>query len=95
MTVYVDPLIAWGQSKTWRYSENCHMTADTLEELNAMADRIGLKRSWLQVGHGQPHYDLTRSKRALAVKNGAVEITREESGEREMAYRRAHATETA
>jgi hypothetical protein len=89
MTVYVDELLAHGTSATWRHSHSCHMIADTLDELNAMADRIGLKRSWLQQKSGQPHYDLTESKRRLAVANGAVEITWRELGRREMAYRKA------
>jgi len=54
----------------------CHMTADSLEELHAMADRIGLKREWFQVAARlhMCHYDLVPSKRALAVKAGAVEV---------------------
>ncbi len=53
----------------------CHMTADTREELDAMADAIGLRRSWIQYpGTWKEHYDVTMSKRALAVKAGAVEI---------------------
>lgn len=52
----------------------CHMTADTLEELHAMARRIGHKRSWFQDGRW-PHYDLVESKRRLAVRYGAVEVS--------------------
>lgn len=54
----------------------CHMMASTREELDAMADAIGLKRSWIQ-HEGTPieHYDVTMTKRALAVQHGAVEIT--------------------
>ncbi|WP_353641360.1 DUF4031 domain-containing protein [Mesorhizobium sp. WSM2239] len=53
----------------------CHMWADTLDELLAMADRIGVNRKWLQ----QPpkaswvHFDIAQSKRALAVEAGAIE----------------------
>jgi hypothetical protein len=52
-----------------------HMTSDTPEELHAMADKLGLKRSWFQP-HRRPgfqHYDLTPSKRARALALGAVE----------------------
>ena len=53
----------------------CHMTADTRAELDAMADRIGLRRSWIQhPGTWKEHYDLTQSKRRLAVAAGAVEV---------------------
>ena len=51
------------------------MTADTRAELDAMADRIGLRRSWIQhPGTWKEHYDLTRSKRCAAVAAGAIEV---------------------
>lgn len=53
----------------------CHMTADTRAELDEMADRIGLRRSWIQnPGQWHEHYDLTKSRRALAVAAGALEV---------------------
>jgi len=79
MAVYVDNMFDTALYKTqWRQSSfywprACHMWADTLAELIEMADRIGLKRSWLQNNKKLPHYDLTESKRALAVKCGAEE----------------------
>jgi hypothetical protein len=51
------------------------MMADSLDELHAMADRIGLKRSWFQDKSRYPHYDLRPSKRLQAVSYGAVEVT--------------------
>jgi hypothetical protein len=42
------------------------------EELHAFAARLGLIRAWFQHGHVVDHYDLTASKRALALKMGAV-----------------------
>jgi len=53
----------------------CHMVADTLEELHEMADRIGMRREWFQP-RSSPHYDvcLTLSKRALAIRFGALEV---------------------
>lgn len=91
MSVYVDQLMNWGTSKTWRYNQSCHMFADTEAELDAMADAIGLKRSWKQLDKagGPPHYDLTASKRALSVQHGAVECSWRELGERTRAMRRA------
>jgi hypothetical protein len=52
----------------------CHMWADSLGELMAMADKIEVGRHWLQ----QPpksswvHFDITLSKKALAINFGAV-----------------------
>lgn len=77
MPVYVDTLINYG----WSKGASCHMFADTEEELHAMADKIGLKRSWFQNKPDElcPHYDLVASKRKLAVSNGAVELDRRSS----------------
>jgi len=52
----------------------CHMYADTIEELHKMADTIGLKREWFQDKKRVPHYDVTLSKRALAIQNGAEPV---------------------
>lgn len=53
----------------------CHMTADTRAELDAMADRIGLRRAWIQhPGTWKEHYDLTQSRRRRAVAAGAIEV---------------------
>lgn len=54
-----------------------HMLADTTRELHAMASRIGLKREWFQ-NHGTPHYDICQSKRAAAIRAGAIIIGRRE-----------------
>jgi hypothetical protein len=72
MTVYVDDMRA-------RYGRMvmCHMAADTSAELLAMAREIGVSRRWLQKqGAWNEHFDICLSKRALAVKAGAVEISR-------------------
>lgn len=55
----------------------CHMIADTLDELHAMASDIGMKREWFQPG-STPHYDVCVARRALAVKAGAIEVGRRE-----------------
>jgi hypothetical protein len=60
----------------------CHMWADTLEELFAMADAIGVQRKWLQ-GHPElsppryrkaswVHFDVALSKKKLALQRGAI-----------------------
>jgi hypothetical protein len=69
--VYVDRLPArgWG-----RWNGGAHMMANDLDALHAMADAIGLRRAWFQGDSTFAHYDLTASKRRLAVAAGAVEI---------------------
>lgn len=56
------------------------MVSDLSEdELHEFATRLGLKRSWFQ---GRPkhtaHYDITPSKRTLAISLGAVEVSSRE-----------------
>jgi hypothetical protein len=71
--VFVDELADRG----WNLGPNCHLVADTTEELHAFAAMIGLKRDWFQPGRNdnRPHYDLTASRRRRAVGAGAVEVT--------------------
>lgn len=80
MTVYVDDMRA-----KFRRMIMCHMVADTEEELHAMADTIGVARRWFQ----GDHYDIALSKRALAVKAGAVEISKRQLGYMAINKRRA------
>lgn len=70
MSVYVDDMRA-----RYRRMILCHMLADSVDELHAMADRIGVARRWFQVDH----YDICLAKRALALRAGAVEISRREA----------------
>lgn len=70
MAVYVDdmhklPLGRFGRMKM------SHMIADTEDQLHAMADKIGIARRWYQ----GDHYDISLSKRRLAVSAGAIEVT--------------------
>ena len=69
--ILVDALLEYSKSplgpRTW-----CHMTSDTsLSELHDFAQKIGLKREWFQ----EDHYDLIASRRELAVKLGAKEVS--------------------
>lgn len=60
----------------------CHMLADTREELDAMALAIGLRPQWIQrPGTAFEHYDLTTSRRAAALRAGAIAITWRESAQ--------------
>ena len=69
MAVYVDDV-----RHPYAGMKMCHMWADSLDELLAMADCIGVARRWLQ----QPpkaswiHFDIALSKKALALKAGAI-----------------------
>jgi len=70
MTVYVDDMYKYPIGQFGRMKMS-HMVADTLPELHAMADKIGLARKWFQKGD---HYDVSISLRAKAIAAGAVEI---------------------
>lgn len=70
MTVFVDefPYKGWG-----KWNGGAHMTGTDIDELHEMAKKIGLRRSWFQ-DSTFPHYDLTNSKRKLAIAEGCTEI---------------------
>jgi Protein of unknown function (DUF4031) len=55
-----------------------HMIADSLDELHAMADAIGLRREWFQGQASCPHYDVSISKRVVACQRGAIACDRHE-----------------
>lgn len=56
-----------------------HMLADSTEELMAMADQIGVDRSWIQhAGTPKEHFDVCQSKKRLALQAGAKEVGRRE-----------------
>ena len=47
--------------------------------LVGMADRIGVKRKWIQYpGTAKEHFDICWTKRKLAVQAGAIEVTMRE-----------------
>ncbi len=69
MTVYIDNVrLPYGRMRM------CHMWADSLAELLAMADRIGVKRKWLQKPPKAQwlHFDVIIGKRDLAISYGAI-----------------------
>jgi len=55
----------------------CHLLADSLDELHAMARKISVEPSLFQHDH-IPHYDLSRAKREQAIAAGAKVIDRHE-----------------
>jgi hypothetical protein len=74
MTVYIDDLYA-----PYRKSFVCHMIADTEEELLAMAATIQVNPVFqYDAGTSDSHFDVNRAQRALALQNGAREISKRE-----------------
>ncbi|MBN7755509.1 DUF4031 domain-containing protein [Nitratireductor aquimarinus] len=70
MAVYVDR----ARHRFGRY-RMCHMWSTSRDELFAMADLIGVQRKWFQRPPmaSWEHFDITQTKRALAVSAGAIE----------------------
>lgn len=73
MAVYVDQLRDYG----WRHGPSCHLIADSVDELIAFAESIGMRREWFQP-KSSPHFDLNESGRKLAIAHGAIELTQRE-----------------
>lgn len=72
--IYVDDMytIPLGQFSRMKMS---HMVADTTAELLEMADKIGVARRWIQnPGTSLEHFDVSMTKRAMAIKLGAKAI---------------------
>lgn len=72
MSVYVDSeFIQFGRMKM------CHMVADTEEELEEMAIKLGLNLSWWQYkGTPKSHFDVSKSVRQKAISLGVEVIDR-------------------
>jgi ketosteroid isomerase-like protein len=88
MATYVDEAI-W----EWRGRRWCHLTADTEDELHAMAARLGLVRQWFQAKPERPwsnHYDLPEEVRVQAIACGARPLTRRETAQRLARLRKVH-----
>jgi hypothetical protein len=89
MSVYVDNMRA-PLKRGRRTYIMCHMIADSTEELHAMAQRIGAPISGFEdAGTYREHYDICKTKRALAVANGAIEVTMSQLGRKLLARRGA------
>ena len=74
LMVYVDDMRPTKRTKRWSYNKACHLVADTIDELHLFARRLKLKRVWFQDGT-LPHYDLTGSKRTMAIMLGVEAIS--------------------
>lgn len=76
--IYVDPLMNHGWILKGKPTQNCHMFIDAegdIEDLHRFAITLGLKTKWFQT-KSYPHYDLTYSRRELAIQRGAIEVDR-------------------
>lgn len=82
MTIYIDKLRNWGWKNHGKnMGPSCHLISDqpptahgpNNTELHNFALTIGLLHTWYQK-HPQPHYDLTTTKRQLALQKGATEL---------------------
>ena len=74
MACYVDTVRSYPDAGL-RFTEYCHLLADTREELHAMADEVGMPRRFFQDHPWRWHYDLPEPLRDKAVASGATEIS--------------------
>jgi hypothetical protein len=77
MTVYVDDA-TW----PWRGQRWAHLMADTLDELHAFAQQLGIPRRAFQDKTSGAHYDVPAGLREEAIRLGATPISRH--GDREL-----------
>jgi len=75
MAVYVDALRATKTTASWPYRYSAHLLADSIEELHAFAESIGMRREWFQPG-STPHYDVTSARHRQAIAAGAKLLNR-------------------
>lgn len=87
MAVYVDK----AQHKLGRMVM-CHMLADSMDELLAMADTIGVNRKWFQP-KSHPHFDICKAYRAKAIAAGAIEADRRQLVDVMKRWRQARSTD--
>ena len=71
MTVYVDDAVT-----RWRGHRWAHLMADSLAELHAFAQRLGVPRERFQDKTSGAHYDLPAPLREAAIGLGAIAISR-------------------
>ena len=79
MATYVDTVRSYPEAGL-RFSEFCHLLADTREELHEIAEQLGVPRRFFQDHPWRWHYDLPEHLRTLAVQRGAQVVTMHEVG---------------
>jgi hypothetical protein len=76
---YVDTVRSY-PSAGLRFSDYCHLLADSRDELHAMADQLGIPRRFFQDHPWRWHHDLPAHLRPLAIEYGALEVTMHDVG---------------
>lgn len=71
MAVYVDDAV-----HRWRGLRWAHLMADNVDELHAMAARLGIPRRAFQDRPSGVHYDVPDHLRTVAIALGAVALSR-------------------
>lgn len=88
MAVYVDDAAIMLRGKP-----RFHLAADSVQELHAFCQQVGINRCWFHAAKNHPHYDITSDQRQTAIQNGALAVTvrelflRTESGKIALARR--------
>lgn len=77
MTVYIDDAV-----HPWRGERWAHLMADTVPELHAMAQQLGIPPRAFQNRPSGAHYDVPAPLREQAIALGAVAISRHTDRER-------------
>ena len=88
MTCYVDTVRHYPEAGL-RFTDFCHLLADTPDELHAMAQALGLPRRIYQDHPWRWHYDLPAHLRDAAIAMGAQSIEMHAVGALLKARRRA------
>jgi hypothetical protein len=76
---YVDTVRSYPNAGL-RFTEFCHLLADTRDELHDMADALGIPRRFFQEHPWRWHHDLPEHMRPRAIDLGAVEMDIHEVG---------------
>jgi hypothetical protein len=79
MACYVDTVRSYPGAGL-RYTDYCHLLADTRDELHAMAAALGIPRRFFQDHPWRWHHDIPAHLRERAVALGAQEVTMHEVG---------------
>jgi hypothetical protein len=58
----------------------CHLVANTIPELHAFAERIGVKKCWFENkrGKNQPHYDIRKEMIEIVQQAGGKKVSNAE-----------------
>lgn len=79
MACYVDTVRHYPDAGL-RFTDYCHLLADTVEELQAMAAELGLPQRIYQDHPWRWHYDLPAHLRERAIELGAVSVEMHQVG---------------